>query len=105
MMKRQQTSTECSGLLKAVADRERLRAVQLLRNGPMSVGELASALGLSVQNTSHHLKLLRKTGLVSTAKTGRFVMYSLAPKYAPRTSNRALDVLDFGCCRLEFNKP
>jgi DNA-binding transcriptional ArsR family regulator len=104
-MKRPPSATECSELLKAVADRERLRIVRLLRDGPRSVGDLASALGLTVQNTSHHLKLLRKTGLVATSKVGRFVLYSLAPKYAPRQSKRALDVLDFGCCRIEFQGP
>ncbi|HYE19854.1 MAG TPA: metalloregulator ArsR/SmtB family transcription factor [Tepidisphaeraceae bacterium] len=104
-MKRTPSSAQCSKLLKAVADPERLRIIELLRDGAARpVTEIATELRLPMQNASHHLKLLRTAGIVTAAKAGRFVRYALAAKYAskPTAPGRSLDVLDFGCCRLEL---
>lgn len=87
-----------------MADPERLRIIQCLRERPRSVGEICKQLSAPLKNTSHHLKLLRKSGLVTTSKQGRFVIYELAGKYARATSKLSLDVLDFGCCRVELGK-
>lgn len=96
-------SNLCSKYLKAVAEPDRLRIVQCLRDGPKSVGDLAALLGTPVVNTSHHLKLLRRAGLVVPTKQGRFVIYALAPKFAkPTSAGPSLNVLDFGCCRIEL---
>ncbi len=97
-------SDRCSKFLQAVADPERLRIVQCLRSGPKSVGEIAQHLNAPVVNASHHLKHLRNAGLVLTAKKGRFVYYSLDPRFAPPGKGRSLNVLDFGCCRIELAK-
>lgn len=92
----------CCKYLRAVADPERLRIVQCLRGGAKSVGEIAAYLDAPVVNASHHLKHLRRVGLVSTAKRGRFVFYTLATRFARPGAGRSLDVLDFGCCRIEL---
>jgi hypothetical protein len=92
----------CSKYLRAVAEPERLRIVQCLRGGAKSVGDIARHLNSPVVNASHHLKHLRRAGLVVTTKQGRYVFYALAPRFAPRGNGRSLDVLDFGCCRIEL---
>jgi ArsR family transcriptional regulator len=97
-------SNLCSKYLRAVADPERLRIVQCLRTGAKSVGEIAQHLDAPVVNASHHLKHLRRAGLVSAEKQGRFVYYALAPRFAPAGAGGTLDVLDFGCCRIELGQ-
>jgi DNA-binding transcriptional ArsR family regulator len=92
----------CSKYLKAVADPDRLRIVGCLRDGPRSVSEIAQHLNQPLANASHHLKALRRAGLVATSKHGRFVMYSLAPRFARSGSGLSLNTLDFGCCRIEL---
>jgi DNA-binding transcriptional ArsR family regulator len=92
----------CSKYLKAVGEPDRLRIVGCLRDGPRSVSDIAHHLNQPLANASHHLKALRRAGLVSTSKHGRFVMYSLAPRFARAGTGPSLDTLDFGCCRIQL---
>ncbi|MGG1661791.1 ArsR/SmtB family transcription factor [Brevibacillus sp. NRS-1366] len=48
----------------ALAEPNRLRIVELLRNGPLTVGEIADRLGLRQPQASKHLKVLLEAGLV-----------------------------------------
>lgn len=51
-------------ILHALGDRNRLRIVMILEKGPLSVGEIASVLGLTQSNASHHLKKLTDAGVI-----------------------------------------
>jgi len=51
--------------LLALADPTRRGVIELLRRQPQRASELAEQLGMSRPAMSRHLKLLRKTGLVS----------------------------------------
>jgi ArsR family transcriptional regulator len=96
-------STACARVLKALADPERLKIVQCLREGPKRVGELSALLAQELANVSHHLGVLRHAGLVLDQKQGKFVVYSLHPDvFRPKAGGQAADVLDLGCCRLEL---
>lgn len=64
-------------LCKAIADPKRLLIITELRNGPMSVGDLAEALDISQSNCSQHLAILRDRGVVETQREGSTVRYSL----------------------------
>jgi ArsR family transcriptional regulator len=97
-------SNTCAVYLRAVAEPDRLRIIQCLRSGPKSVGEIARHLKTALANASHHLKFLRTARLVTTVKQGRYVMYSLAPRFARPRARGSLDVLDFGCCRIELTQ-
>ena len=100
-------AARCTKFLKAVADPERLRIIQCLQAGPLSVGEIAELLKTPVANASHHLKQLRVAAVVTGRKRGKQVIYALAPdvlKRPPKGKGAALDVLDFGCCRLELGE-
>lgn len=55
----------------------RVRLLQLLRDGEMSVGALQAELDLDSSGTSQHLAALRKQGLVSSRKDGTSVYYSV----------------------------
>jgi ArsR family transcriptional regulator len=63
---------------KAVSSAARLELLDLLAQGEKSVETLARQSGLSVTNTSNHLKALRTAGLAATRKDGPYVYYRLA---------------------------
>ena len=63
---------------KATSSPRRLELLDLLRQAPRTVEELASESGQSVANTSHHLQELRSHGLVESEKNGLYVTYRIA---------------------------
>lgn len=63
---------------KAVSSPARLELLDLLAQGETTVETLARRAGLSVTNTSNHLKELRLAGLVATRREGPYVHYRLA---------------------------
>lgn len=54
----------------ALSDPNRRAILAAVRGGRRAVGEIASASGLSQQNVSHHLKVLRAAGLVAGSRSG-----------------------------------
>lgn len=54
----------------ALADPNRRAILAVVRDRGRPVGEIAETLGLSQQNTSHHLKVLREAGLVIGSRSG-----------------------------------
>src|SRR5688572_2727445 len=102
-MKDALSSKECAERLKALADADRLKIVQVLRGGPKNVGEIAQELAAEIANVSHHLQVLKREEIVETHKQGRFVVYRLHPDVFEAT-RAAADCLDLGCCKLELPK-
>lgn len=49
---------------KTLSEPNRLQIVELLKDGPLSVGEVAKCLGLNQPQTSKHLRVLMDAGLV-----------------------------------------
>lgn len=64
-------------IAKALSSGHRLEILEFLGQCDYSVEELATACGLSVANTSHHLQKLRQAGLVASRKQGQHVYYRL----------------------------
>ena len=67
-------------ICKTMADPKRLMIVHKLREGELSVGELAARLGFPQANISQHLSLMRKRGIVTTRREGTSIFYSLASR-------------------------
>ncbi len=63
---------------KSLAHAHRLELLEQLAQGQRSVEVLADRTGLSVANTSQHLQQMRRAGIVSARREGRFVFYALA---------------------------
>lgn len=63
---------------KALGNGRRAELVDVLAQGERSVEELAGEIGQSVANTSQHLQVLLRAGLVRTRRDGARVRYSLA---------------------------
>jgi DNA-binding transcriptional ArsR family regulator len=61
----------------ALADDTRCRLVDLLREGPRPVHQLAAAFDITRPAISRHLRLLKDAGLVEEARRGRENVYAL----------------------------
>jgi len=65
-------------LFRALSHEVRIRVLEELRSGELSVGELQERLGVSGPNLSQHLAILRKQGILTTRREGTTVLYSMA---------------------------
>ncbi|WP_086677203.1 DUF5937 family protein [Amycolatopsis pretoriensis] len=63
--------------LEALAHPVRLRLLRTLARGPHTTGELAHAWGLSAPEVSRHLAVLRRAGLLTGRREGRYVRYTV----------------------------
>src|SRR4029078_10262940 len=61
----------------ALGDAARWRMVELLAEGPRSVGELAELTGLRQPQTTKHLQTLARAGLVAVFPLGQRRVYAL----------------------------
>ena len=68
---------ELSEYFMALSEVTRLKIVQLLTEREMCVCELVDRLGISQPAVSHHLGVLRRAGLISDRKSGKWTYYSL----------------------------
>ena len=73
-----ENADEAAGLLKALANGQRLRILCLLVAGEQSVGEINASVELSQSALSQHLARLRDEGLVTTRREAQTIYYALA---------------------------
>ena len=65
---------------RALAEPARLRILDALRHGELTVGDLGQQTGLNQANLSKHLQLLHSLEFVVRRKDGLFVYYALKDK-------------------------
>ncbi len=65
-------------LCKALGDSKRLHIIIELRVGELTVNELTVKLGISQSNTSQHISVLRKVGIITPRKKGSTTYYRLS---------------------------
>ena len=63
---------------QALGDPKRLLIIAALRDGELSVGELARRVGARQANVSQHLALMRHLGIVVTRRVDNNVLYRLS---------------------------
>ena len=66
-----------STVFKALADPTRRRVLQLLRERPMTAGELADRFDVSKPTMSAHFAVLREANLIDATKKGTTITYRL----------------------------
>ena len=66
-----------SEFFKALAHPVRIRMLELLRDRPMSVGQLQAAIGAPASSVSQQLAVLRSRGIVATERRGTTVIYAV----------------------------
>ena len=65
------------GILKAMSHPVRLRILAMLRDGELCVCQMTALLDLATSTVSAHLADLKRAGLVSERKDGRWVFHRL----------------------------
>ncbi len=73
---------QMSVLLKAIAEPVRLRLLSLIachEGGEACVCELTGAFDVTGPTISHHLKVLREAGLISSRRRGTWIYYRVSP--------------------------
>ncbi len=65
-------------VFKAIADPCRFKILRLLMEGELCVCELMTALKKPQSSTSHHLSILRESGLIKERRDGKWSYYRLA---------------------------
>lgn len=63
---------------RVLGDPTRLRLLELINEGPKSVGELVASVGMSQARVSSHLACLRWCDFVDARREGRRVIYSIS---------------------------
>jgi len=68
---------ELVNILKVLGDENRIRILNLLKDGERCVCEMESILGLNQSNVSRHLTRLSSSKLIKSYKKAQFVYYTL----------------------------
>lgn len=84
---------EAAELFKQISDGTRLRIFWLLCHCEECVSNVAAVMEMSDPAVSHHLKLLRKSGLIQSRRDGREVYYRMADTEQARLIHRACEEL------------
>ncbi|WP_143589198.1 ArsR/SmtB family transcription factor, partial [Streptomyces angustmyceticus] len=79
--------------LEALAHPVRMRMCRALARGSHTTGELAAAHGLTAPEASRHIARLKKAGLITTQRRGRYVGYQLDLNTVARLGSDFLDSL------------
>lgn len=64
-------------MLAALADENRRKILLKLKEGKISSGDLAAALGMTPQALSYHLSKLKKADLIYETRYKNFIYYEL----------------------------
>jgi DNA-binding transcriptional ArsR family regulator len=73
-------------LLSALADPVRLSIIRQLASaaGAVCACDFTECCTVSQPTVSHHLKVLREAGVLTSERQGTFIYYSLAPDFQSR---------------------
>jgi len=66
-----------NNVFKALNDPTRRAILEMLRDKDLTAGEIAEQFDMSWPSVSHHLDLLKKTGLIVAQKEGQYIFYSI----------------------------
>lgn len=61
----------------ALSDPNRQKILDLLKKQEMAVTDIGSHLAITLPTLSHHLDILKRTGLISSRRVGQKILYSL----------------------------
>lgn len=62
---------------KALSDPTRRMILDLLKNGPMTAGDICTRFSMTGATISHHLSVLKDSGLIMDEKAGKYIYYEL----------------------------
>ena len=85
-MRRAAKKIDKEQLFRAFADKTRLRLINLLGDDEVCVCFLTEILKAPQSTISRHLSYLRKSGIVSTRREGKWMHYRLIPPTDPNAA-------------------
>jgi len=68
----------------ALSDPNRRKILQILKKKDMYAGEILEFFDIRGSSLSHHLDVLKRAGLVTSEKDGKYVYYSLNSSFLER---------------------
>jgi len=80
-------------VFKTLADKNRRRIIQLLKQKEMTVSELLMHFEITQASLSHHLDVLKRSNFVTDQRRGQFIFYSLNHSVFEETVNLILNLL------------
>ena len=87
-----------SDVFSQLSDSTRLRILWILCHSEECVTNIAALIGMSDPAVSHHLRILKKTGLAESRRHGKEVHYTLADTDEARLIHRMIDdVFEMNC--------
>jgi ArsR family transcriptional regulator, arsenate/arsenite/antimonite-responsive transcriptional repressor len=86
---------EMENLFLALADKTRLRLLNLMREDEICVCYFTEVLGESQPKISRHLAYLRKGGIVSVRREGKWMNYKIAVPENPSAARILQNTLDW----------
>ncbi len=69
-------------IFKAFCDENRIRILQILKDGEKCACRLLEALNITQPTLSHHMKTLLDSGIVNGRKEGKWMHYSISAEGA-----------------------
>ncbi len=81
------------GVWEALSDRTRREILNLLRRRPHTAGEIVDQFTLSPATVSHHLSVLRESGLIGCERRAQTIIYSLNAAAVKRHLKTVIDFL------------
>lgn len=82
-------------LFLALADKTRLRILNLIREDEVCVCYFTEVLGETQPKISRHLAYLRNAGIVSARREGKWMNYSIQIPFDPAAAKLLQDTLDW----------
>ena len=104
VLKKMPGSEECqqvAEIFKLISDGTRLRILLLLCNCEECVSNIAAFMDMSDPAVSHHLKILKRSGLIVSRRDGKEVYYKLADSAQASLVHRACEDMFQISCPLE----
>ena len=62
---------------KALSDPTRRKILELLQEKPLNAGEIADYFQITKPSISHHLSILKNSGLIIDERQGQNIVYSI----------------------------
>ncbi len=82
---------EAADVFSQLSDATRLRILWILCHSDECVTNIAAAIGMSDPAVSHHLRILKKTGIAVSRRLGKEVHYTLAKTEEAYLVHRMID--------------
>jgi len=75
----------------------RIKIIELLKAGSLSVNTMADALGVTQSAVSQHLRVLKQAGLVTDERKGYHIFYSLNKASLDKYQQELVKICTCGC--------